>query len=116
MLKHIGVDTVGIAMYLQVIYMGLSDRNANQEAGRDIKRSGMAALFPTTGSWPAKIPGKHGRETYFSMFPAGFHLFYTTASIPSVERSRYYRTRRCLFVHFVWFYMWSSVKYANTIG
>lgn len=37
MLKHIGVDMVGIAMYLQVIYMGLSDRNANQEAGRDKK-------------------------------------------------------------------------------
>jgi hypothetical protein len=38
MLKHTGVNTVGIAMYLQVIYMGLSDRNANQEAKR-AKRS-----------------------------------------------------------------------------
>jgi hypothetical protein len=33
MLKHIGVDMVGMTMYLQVIYMGLSDRNANQEVG-----------------------------------------------------------------------------------
>jgi len=99
MLKHIGVDTVGIAMYLQVISIDRSDRNANRDAARDEMRR-ISALRAERA--PARqIARKRERETYFSMFPPGFHLFSTSVSIPSVEKSRYYRTRRWLSVYFV---------------
>lgn len=74
MLKHIGVDTVGIAMYLQVISMDMSDRNANRDARRDEMQECL--LSPLSKRRPIEQSGQRGRDIFLYLSTAFSPVLY----------------------------------------